>query len=135
MKARFGSVAMVAAALIVCAWYAVGARQAQDTARASALVAHAARLHPAQARRAWALLDAAAFLNPDRQVDILRAELDAGRGRPAAARRILDRVLAAEPQNVLAWVALARSSAGSPATFLRALRNFFALVPPFPAAR
>jgi hypothetical protein len=60
---------------------------------------------------------------------VLRAELDRERGDVRGARRILDEVLANEPDNATAWYQLAGSSAGSASTFVRALRNFWRLVP------
>jgi predicted Zn-dependent protease len=47
-------------------------------------------------------------LNPDRSVDLLRGQLAFEQGHPLAAVRIMKDVTAAEPNNLEAWVALAR---------------------------
>jgi hypothetical protein len=100
------------AGIAVCAWFAVGIRQAHDTAAASAILSGGSRLSPAGAARASSLLDGAALLSPDRQVGLLRAELAAERGQRALAQRLALRVAHAEPRNSQAWLLL--SSIGTP---------------------
>jgi predicted Zn-dependent protease len=126
--------ALLALALMMAAWFALGIRQAQDTNRASALVSPGARLTASQARKASDLLDAAGFLNPDRQVEVLRAELRADQGDLSGARSILKGVVRTEPQNLAAWLALARSSAGDVTDFYAAAYAIHHLVPPVPPA-
>ncbi len=126
--------ALLALALVMAAWFALGIRQAQNTNRASALVSPGARLTASQARKASDLLDAAGFLNPDRQVEVLRAELRADQGDLSGARRILKGVVRTEPQNLAAWLALARSSAGDVTDFYAAAYAIHHLVPPVPPA-
>jgi len=99
-------------AIVACAWFAVGIRQAHDTDAASAIVSGGHRLDAAAAARASSLLSGAAVLNPDRQVGLLRAELAAERGRRARAQRLALMVAHAEPRNVQAWLLL--SSIGTP---------------------
>jgi hypothetical protein len=80
-------------------------------------------------------LTAAAFLNPDTGVDVLRAELDLGQGDRIGARRILERVVAKEPQNALAWEWLARASVGDLHEFFLAGIHLRQLVPAVPPPR
>jgi len=125
----------VALALVASAWYVIGIRQAHDINRASAIVSSGARLSSAQARHAAALLHDAKFLNPDRQVDLLGAQLNRDQGNLRGARTILKRVVASEPDNLLAWVSLAESSVGDLKDFYAAayrLRQLAPSVPPPP---
>jgi predicted Zn-dependent protease len=86
----------------------------------------------AQARHLGALLDEARPLNPDSEVDLLRAELATERGERVLARAILAPVLRHEPMNIDAWVALARASQDDPRTFELALRRARQLAPAVP---
>ncbi len=65
---------MVLVAAVACAWFALGVRQAHDTDAATALV-DGAKLSASQARKADSLLKSAAALNPDREIDLLRAQV------------------------------------------------------------
>jgi len=120
---------LVAAAVLVCAWFALAARQAHDTAHAQAIVAGSTQLGPAEARRAASLLDAAGFLNPDRQVDLVRAQLDLERGLPAQANAVAAVLVRAEPENVQAWLWVA-AHALHVHDQTRALDTIARLVPP-----
>jgi predicted Zn-dependent protease len=97
------------AAIVIAAWFALGAYQSHEVARATASAARG-HLTAAQARSADAALDGAATLNPDRAVDVLRARVALAAGQTARARRILNAVVADEPQDLEAWIALARAS-------------------------
>jgi hypothetical protein len=121
---------LVALALVAALWFAVGIRQARDTDRAGAIVSSAANLSRAQARHANSLLDGAAELNPDTQVQILRSEVALGRGQLALARRIAAEVTRSEPLNSLGWLLLARVSNGPAVT--AALHHLGELVPRVP---
>lgn len=123
----------VVLAVVVGAWFVLGALQARDVDRATAIV-DGSQWTPAQARRAENLLDDARTLDPDRQVDVLRAEVDVRNGESGAARAILGPVVAAEPMNVVAWGALARAAAGDPRAFELALERVRELAPTVPAA-
>jgi hypothetical protein len=101
---------MIILALVVCAWFALGIRQTRDTARATAIVASANTPSAAQAAHARSLLRAAGTLNPDLQLDVLRGQLALLRGNNRSATRILEGVVAQEPQNAEAWVYLARAA-------------------------
>jgi|SRR5579884_207077 len=124
-------VAVVVAALVVSAWFGLGWWQARQTGRAAALVAGAATLTPAQAWAARADLDAAATLNPDLTVDVLRGELAAGRHDLARAIAILRSVTAREPLNLSAWAQLgfAAARAGDRRLLAVAGRHIASLIP------
>jgi uncharacterized protein HemY len=128
-------VALVACALVACAWFALGIRQAHQIARATSIVSLPRPPTAAQARGADSLLRSAATLNPDLEVDVLRGRLARARGDLPAARRILRSVVSREPDNVEAWIWLARASNGSPATFRLAVRRVEQLIRPVPAPR
>jgi predicted Zn-dependent protease len=121
----------VCAAVIVCAWFALGIRQAHDISRATTVVGGLngqTRLTAAQAREANSLLNSAATLNPDRTVEVLQARVALLRGDRAQAKRILLGVLASEPDNLDAWYGLATSASDS-ATINHALARIAQLEP------
>ena len=120
------------AALVVCAWFAVGIRQANDVTRAAAIAGRPAAGGAAAARHAESLLSDARWLNPDLQVDVLRGIVARDRGALPRARRILHGVVRREPENLQAWIELARSSTGDPRTALDALLHVRKLVPAVP---
>ena len=132
---RAAVAAVAAGALVLCAWFGLSIHQAENTNAAAAIVTGTSRLSPAQVRHVRSLLSSAKVLNPDREVDVLRAQLDVGQGNLAAARRILEPVVAAEPQNALAWEWLARASANDRAEFFIAAIHIRALVPRLPGQR
>jgi protein-tyrosine-phosphatase len=117
------------AALVVAAWFGLGMHQAVDQDHAESLIAAHPHLTAAQARQASALLDSAGTLNPDRQIDLDRSSVALGRGQTLNARRRARSVTDAEPENLDAWVALARSSSGDPQLFRDALKRVAALEP------
>lgn len=103
-------VAIFAAAIVACAWFALGARQARDIARATTIVSSGSQLSKTQAARADSLLSDAGTLNPDTQVDLLRTQVALGAGERRKAFRIIQSVTAREPQNVLAWLYYERAA-------------------------
>jgi predicted Zn-dependent protease len=119
-------------ALVASAWFALGAHQAIDTSRASALVSGASKLSSAEARHTLALLDDAGTLNPDRSVDILRAQTLLASGNAPAARRVLTAVTRAEPQNVEGWLWMAHAAGADATLFYRSLRQVRQLEPRLP---
>jgi predicted Zn-dependent protease len=131
---RAARIACIALALVACAWFALGARQAIDTSRATAIVSGASTLTPHDEQHALSLLGDAGTLNPDREVDILRAAALAERDKWAAAKRILFAVTRAEPQNIEAWFALAARSDPDRRLFLQALARVAALEPRRPSS-
>ncbi len=105
-------------AAIVAAWFALSWTQARDLGRAQALIS-GTRLSPGQAKQASALLGTAGDLNPDRTVEITRAQLAEKQHRPRLAVRILEHVVQAEPLNLTAWRELSIAAAGLPNSQLR----------------
>lgn len=105
-------VALVLGAAAIAAWFGLGWVQSRDTGRAQALLS-TSRLTPGQARRVGSLLSTAGTLNPDRTVDILRAQLASDRHDYARAVAILESVTRAEPLNFLAWKALIAAAASA----------------------
>jgi predicted Zn-dependent protease len=101
-------------ALVVCAWFALGIRQAHDTSQAAAILSHGAELSYAQAAHADSLLHSARVLNPDLQVDVLRAQAALIENDRARAARILEDVVRREPTNLDGWVFLTRASRNVP---------------------
>lgn len=117
-------------AALICAWFALGIRQANDLSQATAIVSATSRPSPDRAQRAASLLHSAGSLNPDRMVDIVRAQLDIAEGRLRSARSTLLRVVAAEPENVVAWTTLARAAVRAPRLFYVAAIHVRELAPP-----
>ena len=122
--------AVLALAAMAAAWYVLAIVQARDTSRAGAIVASAGHLNRAQAHTASQLLSSAAFLDPDREVSVLRAQVLRERGDLPGARAILWRVVRAEPDNLQAWVQLAYASVGDLKDFYAAAYRIRQLVPP-----
>lgn len=118
--------------LVVCAWFALGIRQATSLTAAETLVDAQTHATAAQARRVQSLLDEAAMLNPDREVDILRARILLERGQDRPALGIIEGVTRAEPQNIEAWLWLAHASPSNPRRFYYALRRVGQLEPLLP---
>jgi hypothetical protein len=116
-------------AIVVCAWFVVGVRQAHDIDHATALLSTGSHISGPTAAQAASLLHGAQLLNPDHQVDVLRAQLADERGDRRTAEQILRGVVAAEPLNALAWVQLARSATDG-ATLRLAFARLAVLVPP-----
>jgi predicted Zn-dependent protease len=124
-------VAILAVAVLACAWFALGIHQVRDTTRASAMIGGSSPLSPQQARRARSLIDSAATINPDLTPAILRGQLASQQGQYRAAERILEPVTRSEPLNLQAWLQLAYASArdGDRGTLIRAGRHIAALFP------
>jgi len=128
----FARVALVLAAVVVCAWFVVGIRQARDTTRASAIINANGSIPAARAALASSELKAAGWLNPDREVDILRGQLASYRGDVAGAVSILGQVTRDEPMNLQAWAALAAAALNDNRyrpVFLTAIRTVARLHP------
>ncbi|MGH2915454.1 MAG: hypothetical protein ACRDMX_10740 [Solirubrobacteraceae bacterium] len=122
----------VIAALLVCAWFALGTRQSLDTDAASAIVSQSGRLSAAQARRAADLLAAAGQLNPDRGLDLTRSQLAVREGDRARGRAIALAVARAEPQSIQAGLTYGNASGDDPSADRLARRRAEALVAPVP---
>jgi predicted Zn-dependent protease len=133
MASRIRYAGLIALAVVMAAWFVLLLRQSHDADRAAALVSGGSRLTATRARRAAEDLRSSAQLNPDRQVDVLRAELYRDQGQLRSARAVLKRVVAAEPENLEAWIWLARSSPGDPVDFYAAAYRIRQLVRALPS--
>lgn len=127
-------VTVFAAAIAVCAWFVIGARQAHDLGAATAIVTSTGHLTSAQSAQASSLLHGAAFLNPDRQVKLTRAHLELRDGNDRGAIALAEQVTRAEPDNAVAWYELATDAGSEKSVLLDAFRHIRALVPPLPRA-
>jgi guanyl-specific ribonuclease Sa len=116
-------------AVVVCAWFALGVRQAGEISSASGIISQPAAVTSSQAAHAASLLRSAGRLNPDTEVDVLKARLAVRENLPADAKRTLLRVVSGEPMNLEAWVELARISGADAATERRALLRIAQLDP------
>jgi predicted Zn-dependent protease len=118
-------------ALVICAWFALGGIESHDINVATNLVGGLQgrqKLTAAQAAQARSLLASAAVLNPDQQVNVLRARVALLRKERPLAVEILNRVLSEEPDYLDAWYGLA-TSASSGATVNRAIAHINQLQP------
>jgi hypothetical protein len=129
--ARIG---LAALAVLVCAWFVLGIRQAHDLARATAIVTSRS-VGAEQATRASSLLSAAAELNPDSQVKLVRVALLFRTGATARAVALADQVTREEPMNPVAWQELAVVSYRDPAELAKALVHIRELSPPLAQSR
>lgn len=127
---RVSRASILLVAVVACAWFALGARQAHEVARATIIIVE--RPTAAQAQTATSLLESAGTLNPDLEVDVLRGRLALDRGELPTARRILEGVVRREPKNLEAWIWLARASGGAPSTFVLAVKRVASLLPKVP---
>jgi hypothetical protein len=128
---RVAALLGAAGALVVAAWFGLGVHQAVSQDHAEALIGTpgVSKLTAGEAGRVSSLLASAGVLNPDRSVALDRSAVALARGRLDLARRLARSVTSAEPQNIEAWVALARASDGDPALFRYALGRAAALEP------
>jgi hypothetical protein len=122
-----------ALALVACAWFAFGIRQAIDTSRATAIANQSNHATAAQVHQVSSLAHDARLLNPDMQPDVLLGQTEAEHGDFAAARRVLVPVTRSEPQNLAAWLWLAKASLGDPVTFYVASFHWRQLEPLTPS--
>jgi predicted Zn-dependent protease len=120
---------VAALAVVLVAWFVLGARQARELGQASA-IAQASSVSAGQARHADQLLDAAATLNPDREVTLTRAAIALDRNNIRRARTLIERVTAAEPENLVAWDLLVQASQGNRRLLARAYLALTRLQPP-----
>jgi cytochrome c-type biogenesis protein CcmH/NrfG len=129
---RLARASLALLALAVCGWFALGIRQAHDTAAATAIIPPQGPVSAEQVSRATSLLRDARQLNPDQQVNVLLAQLTLVSGHAPRARQILGDVVRREPQNLDAWAWLAHASANEPHAFNLALRRVRQLEPSVP---
>ena len=118
-------------ALVAIAWFALGVRQARDTAQATSLLVRFTPLTAAQLNHAANLVNDAAFLNPDQQVNLMRGWLQLQPHHRAAAELIFAHEVLLHPQDINGWDWLFQAANGiDPATAQRAQAQMLALEPP-----
>jgi hypothetical protein len=116
-------------ALIVAAWFYLGTRQTGELTSANAIVNAGDHLSAADTRHARSLLHSAAFLNPDRTIELDRSRIALKTGHPRQAYRLATSVTDAEPMNALAWEYVFQSAPNQAARTV-ALHRIADLVPP-----
>ncbi|HET9101950.1 MAG TPA: tetratricopeptide repeat protein [Solirubrobacteraceae bacterium] len=127
--------ALLLAAVIACAWFALGAVQTSDQNRATDLIDSLHAPSRAQTTEILGLLDTAGTLNPDRNIDLLRAQALIRSGHADAGLAVARRVVAAEPDNIDAWTVLGFAARPAhPAQFRHAEAELRRLAPPVPLA-
>jgi hypothetical protein len=126
-----GRAALVALAVVACAWFVLGARQAHEINAATAAVTGSGRLSAAAAQRVRSQLSAAKTLDPDRTPEILLGQLAVRQRDYGAALRALEPVTRSEPMNLEAWVQLVYAAAlvHDRAVLVSATRHVSALFP------
>ena len=122
----------IAVTLAACAWFVLAVVQSTALNRAEAILGTRTAVSAATAAHVESLLNVAGSLNPDRTVALERVDLLLARHQKLAARRIALQVTRAEPQNIIAWVALAHSSNGDPQLFTSAIAHVERLEPRIP---
>ena len=129
---RAASLLLGVVAIVVCGWFALGARQAIDTQRATAIASRGLTASAAQVREVRSLVHGARVLNPDKQLDVLLGRVEIEHRDLAQARRVLEPVTRSEPQNIEAWVLLAAASGSQPSLLREALLRVHELEPRVP---
>lgn len=116
-------------AVIVCAWFALGIRQAHDTNAALSIVSQSTPVSATQLVHADALLRSAGKLNPDATVDLLRGKVALLRNDSRRAALIFEHVTRSEPSNLEAWLLLASAAYGNGPLIESATANLARLDP------
>ncbi len=129
---RVARIVLGLVAIVACAWFVVGIRQAHDVSQAISLISSGRVTSHVQFERALALLRGARALNPDQAVNILRGEAALEHGDAQTAQRILRTVTRSEPRNLDAWLWLAKSAGTDRQLFFQALKRVRALEPILP---
>jgi cytochrome c-type biogenesis protein CcmH/NrfG len=119
-------------ALLVCSWFALGVWQTTNLSHAEAIINARKSANAQEVRTVDALLDDAGVLNPDRQVELDRVHILLEHLEFNAAAKIAREVVSAEPQNIEAWLWLARASGGRQPLFGYALHRAYELEPLIP---
>jgi hypothetical protein len=122
-RMRLARLITACVALVVAAWFALGAHQARELDRARTLITAAGSLTPERAARVDSMLSAAGTLNPDQQVNLLRGQVALLEGDNPRATRILERLVKDEPMNIEGWVWLARAAPTNRAILGEAILN------------
>jgi Flp pilus assembly protein TadD len=127
-------VLIVVLALLAGGWLAVQERAAHAEGELNAIAfGPGGALDEPTVARADDLLRADRRLNPDRRPDLYEAVVLGRAGRTKEAIAVLQRAVAAEPENLEAWALLARAAqTEQPALAARARARQRELAPPVP---
>jgi hypothetical protein len=126
---RASRFAILGLGTLLIAWFLLGARQAHDVSAATNIVSQSGPVTPSEAATASNLLNSASTLNPDEEVNVLRAALAADRNQNSRAQRMLERVVREEPGNIEAWYLLAQVAGSVPRLEASALEHIAQLDP------
>ncbi len=122
-------------ALAACAWFVMGIVQSRAQNELVGLINAHPKMTAAEIAHGRRLLGQARTLNPDRDLDLLEAELYQRAGDPAAATKVLLGTVRAQPRDVDAWHLLSFAAVTvDPALTVLASRKVRELVPPAPPA-
>lgn len=121
--------AVAVVAIVACAWFALGIREAHDLSSATNALASAQPPSRSAADLVSSRLNDADSLYPGEDVDVLRGRLALAERHDALARQILLRAARGEPDNLEAWVWLARAAGGDAAELRLALNQVARLEP------
>ncbi len=128
---RLVRVSAVGLAMLACAWLVIGISQAHDTTQAQAILSASRSLEATQGGHVGALLDSAAVLNPDEQVQVLRGRVALARGDKNLALPILLAVAQPALRSREPWLWPAQADIGrNPALFSQEPKTVFAIDPP-----
>ena len=127
-----GRVTFVMLAVVACAWFALGVRAFREVASVNRLLGGGARLTAVQAHAARAELDRASLLNPDQEINFLRAQVAERSGDRDRALMIAEILTRREPQNVNAWLLVSILTKPGSAAYQQAEARLRALAPPVP---
>jgi Flp pilus assembly protein TadD len=103
---RAARLAIAALAVAACAWFVIGVIQTDNENRATALIQGGGTPTASQTAQIEHWLDRAGTLNPDRNIDLLRAQAEVRAGQSAKALALMQRVVREEPRNADAWIVL-----------------------------
>jgi hypothetical protein len=127
--------AVLAVAMVACAWFILGVVQSHDETRATAFIDESGTPSAALTAKILGLLDGAGTLNPDDDIAILRAQAQTQAGDSAAAVRTAEGVARDEPQNIDGWVVLGFAARSvDPGLASLAREKELELAPPVPPA-
>jgi hypothetical protein len=127
-------VGLLTAAVLICAWFALGIRATHDEAAATTILQQHNRPNASEAAQARSAIAAAEVLNPDQNLEILRGQIAFHTGNVAAALTIAKAIVTREPQNATAWLLLELfSDRIDPPLNRLAQERVSQLVPPAPA--
>ncbi len=132
---RAARLAIAALAVAACAWFVIGVIQSDNESRATAAINGGGTPTPAQTAQIEHWLDSAGTLNPDRNIDLLRAQAEVRAGQSAKALALMKRVVRDEPRNADAWIVFGfAAQSQSPALARLAHAEVLKLAPPVPRA-